>query len=133
MSSPDSRAVFILRRVGDATAEYGLELVLRDVTDQPELATVRYTRLDGEQRTLLIPVSPSPVGPTASFVRLEGFTAGSTWQATGPTAVPGNPGWPSATLADSVRAAYNEATREAWRQVSERTGQGTRETISGAL
>ncbi|MFE6932675.1 hypothetical protein ACFVDT_11705 [Streptomyces sp. NPDC057699] len=133
VSSPDLRAVFVLRRVDERTAEYGLELVLRDVADQPELATVRYTRPDGEQRTLLIPVAPSPVGPTASFVRLEGFAAGSAWQAAGPAAVPENPDWPSATLADSVRAAYNEATREAWRQVGERTGRAIRETIDGAL
>ncbi len=132
-SSPDGRAVFVLRRVGDRTAKYGLEVVLQGVADQPELATVQYTRPDGEQRTLLVPVSPSPVGPTASFVRLDGFAAGSTWQVTGPTPIPEDPAWPSETVADSIRAAHNEATREAWRQVRERTGQGIRETIDGAL
>lgn len=131
--SPDGRTVFVLRRVGGRTAEYGLELVLRGVADQLELATVQYTRPDGEQRTLLVPVSPSSVGPTASFVRLDGFAAGSTWQATGPTPIPEDPAWPSETVADSIRAAHNEATREAWRQVRERTGQGIRETIDGAL
>ncbi|MEZ7002269.1 hypothetical protein [Streptomyces sp. AD55] len=131
--SPDGRAVFVLRRTGDQTAEYALELVVRDTADQPELATVTYTGPDGEEHTLLIPVSPSRFGPAASFVRLGGFTAGSTWQATGPAPVPENPGWPSVTVAHSVRAARNEATREAWRRVRERAGQGVRDTIDGAL
>ncbi|MFD7975030.1 hypothetical protein [Streptomyces sp. NPDC059071] len=132
-SSPDGRAVFVLHRTGDQTSEYALELVIRDTGGPPELATVTYTRPDGEEHTLLVPVSPSRYGAAASFVRLTGFTAGSTWRAGGPAPVPGNPDWPSATVADSVRAALNEATRDAWRRVGERTGQGVRDAIEGAL
>ncbi|WP_435218879.1 hypothetical protein [Streptomyces sp. bgisy034] len=131
--SPDGRAVFVLRRTGGQTAEYVLELVVRDSVDQPELVTVTYTGPDGEEHTLLIPVSPSSFGPAASFVRLNGFAAGSTWQATGPALIPEDPDWPSATVAHSVRAARNEATREAWRRVRECAGQGVRDTIDGAL
>ncbi|MET8027607.1 hypothetical protein [Streptomyces avermitilis] len=131
--SPDGRAVFVLRRTGDRTAEYALELVVRDTADQPELATVTYTRPDGEEHTLLVPVAPSRFGPAASLIRLNGFTAGSTWQAHGPAPVPEDPDWPPATVAHSVRAARNEATREAWRRVGECTGQGVRDTIDGAL
>ncbi|GAA2230949.1 hypothetical protein [Streptomyces nogalater] len=132
-SSPDGRAFFVLRRTDGQTAEFALELVVRDTVDQPELATVTYTGPDGEERTLLIPVSPSRFGPAASFVGLDGFAAGSTWQATGPAPVPENPGWPSATVTRSVRAARNEATREAWRRVREGAGQEMRDTINGAL
>ncbi|MFJ7066191.1 hypothetical protein [Streptomyces sp. NPDC101115] len=131
--SPDGRAVFVLHRTGDRTAEYALELVVRDTTDQPELATVTYTRQDGEEHTLLVPVFPSRFGVAASFVSLNGFRAGSTWQASGPAPVPETPDWPSAAVAHSVRAARNEATREAWRRVGERAGQGVRDVIDGAL
>lgn len=41
--------------------------------------------------------------------------------------------WDAATVADSVRAALNEATRDAWRQVREIVGDDLRATIDGEL
>ncbi|MFD9869080.1 hypothetical protein ACFXI8_26525 [Streptomyces niveus] len=132
-SSPNGRAVFVLRRTVDEKADYLLELVVRGIADQPELAVVTYTRPDGEEHTLLIPVASSSFGPAASFVGLSGFSANSAWRATGPAPVPVDPDWPLVTVAHSVRAAANEATRAAWRRVGECAGQEIRDTIDRAL
>ncbi|WP_369217046.1 hypothetical protein [Streptomyces flavofungini] len=134
-SSPDRRSRFLLRRTADGTAAYSLELVVGDAHDEdrPLLYTVAYARPDGRERVLLVPVVRGGVGPAASYVRLSGFVPGVTWAATGPSPVPGEHEWDPVVVADSVGAALNEATREAWRRVRELLSGDVRDVIDGAL
>ncbi|MEV1023194.1 hypothetical protein [Streptomyces sp. NPDC050264] len=134
-ASPDGRATFLLRRPVSVTSAYRLELVVRGADDEgrPLLATVTYVQPDGHQRTLLVPVVPGRFGPAASYVRLRGFGPGSTWAATGPSPVPGLVDWAPVTVAESVGAALNETTRDAWRRVGECVSEGVRDIIDGAL
>ena len=133
-SSPDGGARFLLRTQG---AEYRLELVLRGVdAARPLVSSVRYATAGGGERVLLVPVVRGRLGPPASLVRLPGFAADSSsggWTARAPAPVTPDTGWDAATVADSVRAALNEATRDAWRQVRELVGDDLRATIDGEL
>lgn len=134
-SSPDGRAGFLVRRPTGNASEYSLELVVRDADDEarPLLATVTYTQPDGPERVLLVPVVQSRFGPAASYVRLRGFGPGATWAATGPSPVSPDADWAPATVADSIDAALNESTRDAWRRVREFASEEIRDVIDGAL
>ncbi|GAA3309910.1 hypothetical protein GCM10020295_75690 [Streptomyces cinereospinus] len=104
-----------------------------DDEDRPLLATVAYAPPDGHERTLLVPVAPGRLGAAASYVRLRGFGPGATWSATGPSPVPAESDWSTATVQDSVGAALNETTRDAWRRLRPFVGAATRAAIDGAL
>ncbi|MYR89213.1 hypothetical protein GTY41_30960 [Streptomyces sp. SID685] len=136
-SSPDGGAVFLLRAEGGVTPEYRLEVVLRGgEAGGPLVAGVRYVAAGGGERTLLVPVARGRFGPAASLVRLPGFAFGSVsprWSARAPAPVTPMTAWDDATVAASVRAALNEATRDAWRQVRELVGDELRAAIDGEL
>ncbi|MFJ9447783.1 hypothetical protein ACIRRH_39000 [Kitasatospora sp. NPDC101235] len=133
-SSPDGGTVFLVRDLGSAEPEYSLELVLRDVdTDRPLVSTIRYSRPDGCEQILLVPVVRGRVGPTASYVRLPGFRVGTTWAATAALPVGPGAGWDAEILSGSVRAALNQATRDAWRQVRDLVEGGLRGVIDTEL
>ncbi|MCZ1014412.1 hypothetical protein [Streptomyces noursei] len=111
-----------------------MELVLRGVdVDGPLVSAIRYTQPDGRDRVLLVPVIQSQFGPPASLVRLPGFGDDTAWTAAVPSSVALDTAWDAATVADSVRAALNEATRDAWRQLRELVDDDVRSVIDGAL
>ncbi|KOU36484.1 hypothetical protein ADK54_33305 [Streptomyces sp. WM6378] len=136
-SSPDRGARFLVRRHGTVPPEYRLELVLQGVdAARPLVSSVRYATASGNEQVLLVPVIQGQFGPPASLVRLPGFTADSAsaeWTARAPAPVTPSTAWDAATVADSVRAALNEATRAAWRQVRELVGDDLRRVIDGGL
>ncbi|MFE9635831.1 hypothetical protein [Streptomyces sp. NPDC006463] len=136
-SSPDGRVRFLVRGHGTDCPEYSLELVLVGVdAARPMVASIRYPKAEGGEQALLVPVVQGKFGPAASYVRLPGFAAESAstqWTACAPVAVTSSTAWDAATVADSVRAALNEATRNAWRQVRELIGDDLRSVIDGEL
>ncbi|MER8232938.1 hypothetical protein [Streptomyces sp. NPDC094049] len=134
-TAPDGRTTFLLRHPAGDTSEYGLELVVHGGVDadRPLLVTVSYTRQDGRERILLVPLMPARFGPAASYVRLSGFGPGAAWAAVGPAPLRTDTDWTRDTVVDSVRAALNETTRDAWRRVSELVGDDVREAIGSAL
>ncbi|MER5782527.1 hypothetical protein ABT104_12490 [Streptomyces mobaraensis] len=134
-STPDGRARFLVRRDHGGAPGYTLELVVRDPgdTDRPVFSTVTYGRPGEEERVLLVPVVPARFGPAAAYVRLRGFDAGTTWAATGPSPVPPDADWDPASVADSVGAALNEATRDAWRTIGDLARGELRDAIVRAL
>jgi hypothetical protein len=136
-SSPDGGAKFLVRGHGTVRPEYRLELVLQGVdAARPLVSSVRYTTASGNEQVLLVPVVQGQFGPPASLVRLPGFTADSAsaeWTARVPTPVTPSTAWDAATVANSVRAALNEATRDAWRQVRELVSDYLRRAIDGEL
>ncbi|WP_406141668.1 hypothetical protein [Streptomyces sp. NBC_01089] len=133
-SSPDGRVEFLVRHHGIDGADYRLELILRggDI-DEPLVTAIRYTQPDGGERVLFVPVFQGQFGPPASYVQLPGFGAGTAWTAAFPAFVDLGTTWDAATVAASVRAALNEATREAWRQLRELVDDDVRNAIDGAL
>ncbi|WP_030327160.1 hypothetical protein [Streptomyces sp. NRRL B-3229] len=132
-AGPDGRVTFLVRSVGVGEPSYSLELVLRDDDVRPLMCQIRYARPDGRMRELLVPVVRGPVGPAASYVRLPGFSIGAAWTAS--VAIPVGPesDWDTDTVTASIEATLNEATREAWRRVRERVGDGLRGVIDDAL
>ena len=135
-SSPDGAARFLVRSTGAIVPAYDLELVLRGVdATLPLVSAVRYTGASGNQQVLLVPVVQGRLGSPASLVRLPDFTADSAarWTASAPALVTSSVAWDAATVASSVRAALNEATREGWRQVRELVGDDLRSVIDGEL
>jgi hypothetical protein len=116
-SSPDGTARFLVRSHGEPVLEYSLELVVRGTEGTaPLMTTVRYASLVGPERVLLVPVARGRFGPAASYVRLPGF-AGEEWTASVPASVGSDSTWDVATVALSVGASLNDATRDAWREV----------------
>ncbi|MFJ7280626.1 hypothetical protein [Kitasatospora sp. NPDC098663] len=116
-SSPDGTARFLVRSHGESVPEYSLELVVRGIEGTAPLMTaVRYSNLVGPERVLLVPVARGRFGPAASYVRLPGFT-GDGWTASVPAPVGSDSTWDAATVALSVGASLNDATRDAWREV----------------
>ncbi|WP_329611751.1 hypothetical protein [Kitasatospora herbaricolor] len=135
-SAPGGRAVFLLRAGGGGRPEYTLEVVLRGAgADLPLMSEVKYTGAGGGEQVLLVPMARGPLGPVAGLVRLPGFTAGSAagWTAAAPAPVTRGATWDAAVVAASVRAALNEATRDAWRQVREFVGEELQAVIDGEL
>jgi hypothetical protein len=133
-SSPDGLVAILVRSRGAERSEYSLELVVHG-TDAtlPLVSEISYTQADGHERLLLVPVAQGRFGPPASYVRLPGFGADREWRAAVPSPVLPSTTWDTTTVADSVRAALNEATRDAWRQVRELVGDDLRDVIDGAL
>ncbi|GAA3086066.1 hypothetical protein GCM10020000_85810 [Streptomyces olivoverticillatus] len=135
--SPDGRARFLVRSHGTACPEFSLELVLVRVSAaRPLMSAVRYPGANGSEQVLLVPVVQGQFGPAASYVRLPGFTAEpvtTAWTACAPIPVTSGTAWDAATVAVSVRAALNEATRNAWRQVRDIVGADLRRVIDGEL
>lgn len=134
-ASPDGGTTFLVRRQGIVRPAYSLEVVMSGVdAARPLMSTVTYTRADGGEQVLLVPVAPARFGPPASYVHLPGFaaeTSSATWSASGPVPVDQNADWDAATVAASVRAARNEATRAAWRRVRDLVGERLRDVIDG--
>jgi hypothetical protein len=135
-SSPDGGARFLVRTNGAVQPEYRLELVLQGVDAvRPQACAVRYIRASGGEQVLLVPVAQGQFGPPASLVRLPGFTADSAsgWTASAPALVTSTTAWDAETVATSVHAALNEATRDAWRRVQELVGDDLSRVIGGEL
>ncbi|GAA2171032.1 hypothetical protein GCM10009727_95980 [Actinomadura napierensis] len=83
-----------------------------------------------------MPATRAQVGPPASYVQLPDFAAETSsigWAANGPVPVTAGATWDAETVADSVRAARNETTRDAWRQVRDLVSDDLRSVIDGAL
>ncbi|OKJ13638.1 hypothetical protein [Kitasatospora sp. CB01950] len=117
-SSPDGSARFLVRGPGATGPDHRLELIVDTAgADRPLMTAVGYTGPDGIGRLLLVPVVRGRFGPPASYVRLPGFGAGSSLTASDAGPVGPASSWSPEQVAGSVRAALNEATREAWRQV----------------
>ncbi|MFK0256277.1 hypothetical protein [Streptomyces sp. NPDC090445] len=138
--SPDGATAFLVRRRGSGRSEYSLELVVRSADPEwqwPLVSTIKYSGADGAERVVLVPVARAGFGAAASYVHLPGFTgeASSTgWSARTPAPLADpDPHWDADTVAASVRAALNEATREAWRQVRAHVGDDLRRAIDGEL
>ncbi|MFF3069182.1 hypothetical protein [Kitasatospora sp. NPDC057936] len=133
-SSPDGRTGFLVRKVGVLSPEYSLELVLHGVdAAQPVVTAISYTQVDGRERMLLLPVMQGQFGPPASYVRLPGFGIDVAWTASSPSPATSDTVWDAEVVADSVRLALNEATRDTWRQVRELVDENLRGVIDGAL
>jgi len=133
-SSPDGRARFLVRSRRSLRPEYSLELVLRGVdAARPMMSAVKYSRVDGIEQLLLVPVIQGQVGPPAAYVSLPGFAAETAWTAGAPAPVTSSVVWDTATVAGSVRAALNEATRGAWRRVAELVSHDLRSVIESEL
>lgn len=132
-ASPDGRAEFFVRRHPTARAEFTLDVVLREFPELPAAISVRYTSAAGGERTLLIPMAGQDLGPATAQIALPGFDGGSGWAASVPVPVTERTAWEAATVADSVEAAVNEVTRDAWRQVRELVSEDLRLTIDEAL
>ncbi|MEU6075478.1 hypothetical protein [Micromonospora sp. NPDC047074] len=119
-SSPDGGTLFLVR---GAAADYQLEVTLLGGGDPgPLAASVRYAAVDGTEWEIVVPMPSGRVGPPAGYVTLPGFGPGSTWAARGPEPVTADPGWSDATVTLSVRAALNDATRQAWRRIGATLG-----------
>lgn len=119
-SSPDGSARFLVRGPGVADPDHRLELIVDTAgADRPLMTAVGYTDPDGIGHLLLVPVVRGRFGPPAAYVRLPGFDAGSTLTASDAHPVGPESSLDAEQVAVSVRAAVNEATREAWRQVRE--------------
>ncbi|MEV5880515.1 hypothetical protein AB0L75_41335 [Streptomyces sp. NPDC052101] len=82
----------------------------------PLMTAVRYEGGAGLERELLVPVVRGRFGPAASYVRLPGFV-GEGWTASVPVPVCPDSAWDVATVALSIGASLNDATRDAWREV----------------
>jgi hypothetical protein len=131
-SSPDGAARFLVRADWADQPEYTLELVLQDVdATRPLVYPVQYISANGGEQVLLVPVVQGQFGPPASLIRLPGFTADSAagWSAAAPAPVTSTTAWDVETVATSVHAALNEATRDAWRRVQELAG----DDLSGVI
>ncbi|MEU6010755.1 hypothetical protein [Streptomyces sp. NPDC047453] len=133
-SSPDGVARFLVRSRGDSVAEHSLEVVVHGVEAAvPVMTAVRYTNLAGPERVLLVPIVRGSFGPAASYVQLPGFS-GEDWTASVPVPVGPDSEWDAATVALSVSASLNEATRHAWREVRALiSNAGLRRVIDRAL
>ncbi|KJY34696.1 hypothetical protein VR45_16230 [Streptomyces sp. NRRL S-495] len=115
-ASPDGTARFLVRSHGIPPG-YSLELVVHGVEGTvPLMTVVEYSSLVGPEQVLLVPVVRGRFGPAASYVRLPGF-GGEGWRASVTAPVGPDSTWDGATVALSVGAALNDATRDTWRQV----------------
>ncbi|MDG4764459.1 hypothetical protein O7632_10135 [Solwaraspora sp. WMMD406] len=115
-SPVDGSVLFLVRGVG---FDYRLEVVLRGGGESgPVAVSIRYATVNGgEERELIVPMFYGSIGPSAGYVRLPGFGPGAAWTARGPEPVVSDPGWSDETVTGSIRAAHNEATRQAWRRI----------------
>jgi hypothetical protein len=135
-SCPDGAARFLVRADWADQPEYTLELVLQGVdAARPLVCPVQYISANGGEQVLLVPVVQGQFGPPASLIRLPGFTADSAagWSTAAPSPVTSTTAWDAETVATSVHAALNEATRDAWRRVQELAGDDLNRVIGGAL
>jgi hypothetical protein len=106
---PDSQADLILHREG--VADYLLEVVLRFVPERLLVIAVRYGTSGGGEELVLIPVRRD------ALARLAGYAPRSPWQASAPAPPDQVQVWDASTVAHSVHAAVNNATRDAWREI----------------
>ncbi|MEU6844825.1 hypothetical protein ABZ930_23420 [Streptomyces sp. NPDC046716] len=116
-SAPDGIARFLVHSHAGPIRGHSLEVVVPDAENTvPMMTALRYPTLAGPEQTLLVPVVRAPLGPAASYVRLPGFS-GEDWTASAPIPVSRDSAWDAETVALSVGASLNEATRNAWRAV----------------
>ena len=132
IATPDGRVEFFVRRRGGGLEQYRAEVVLRDFDALPAVVSIRYGTTEGEQ-LLLVPLAAQEIGPAASQVELPGFNRARKWETSAPVQVDRATVWEEETVVASIRAALNEATREAWRQVGDVTGGELRRVIDRAL
>jgi hypothetical protein len=130
-ATPGGRAEFFVRR-GGTSRRYVLEVVLRDFDDLPGVVFVRYGTAHGG-RLLIVPLTEAEIGPPSAQVELAGIDVSKRWEVLGPLSADQAATWDADTVAASVSAAANEATREAWRWVSGSLGPELQRLIERTL
>lgn len=130
--TPDGRAELFVRHYGGTPGQYRAEVVLRDFDTLPAVVSIRFTAAEGEQ-VLLVPLAAQEIGPAAAQVELPGFDRARKWEISAPIQVNRATVWEEETVVASVRAALNEVTRAAWRQVGDVIGGEMRRVIYQAL
>ena len=131
VTSPDHRVEFFVRRISIAPTRYRVEVVMREFDALPAIIVIRYGEADGE-RVLLVPIAQQAIGPPVSQVELPGFTGGTAWEASAQVRPDQTP-WGEDIVIASIRAAVNQATRDAWRQVGEVVGDDLQRLIDRVL
>ncbi len=107
---PDAQGTLTLHRERDGS--YLVEIDLRHRADQPVVITMRFGKEDGDVGVVLIPVQRS------GLARLDGFSPVAPWQASLASGPP-FPALSAASVASSVRASANNATRRAWSDIGD--------------
>jgi hypothetical protein len=121
---PRAEAVLVLHRE-DADA-FLLEVIPDTVDGSVRFVSVHYGDTDGYERVLIIPF----LG--AGLARLHGYAASLPWEASLPGPADQLLAWDLETVAASVHAAVNNATRRAWKTISDRVP-GLRDAITEEL
>jgi hypothetical protein len=91
---------------------YVLEVLRRSAGDAPVIVRVRYGTADGEEVTLLVPVQRE------ALVRLDRYSPAAPWRVFPPLPPDQILTWDAETVGVSVRAAVNNSTKRAWREIS---------------
>lgn len=121
---PGGQTVLVLHQ---ERADFFLLEVIPDVADDsPRFVAVHYGNVSGDEQVLIIPF----LG--AGLARLPGYVASLPWHASLPTPADQLLTWDLETVAASARAAANNATRRAWRTITERVPE-LREIVTKAL
>ena len=105
---PDAQGTLTLHRERDGS--YLVEIVLRHRAEQPVVITMRFGKEGGDVGVVLIPVQRS------GLARLDGFSPVAPWQASLASG-PRFPDLTTASVASSIRASANNATRRAWSDI----------------
>ncbi len=109
---PGAQAVLVLHQ--ERADVFLLEVVPDEADDSPRFVAVHYGNASGDEQVLIIPF----LG--AGLARLPGYVASLPWHASLPAPADQLLTWDLETVAVSVRAAANNATRRAWRTITER-------------
>ena len=112
---------------------YLLEVVFRGAGSLPAVVTVRYRTIEGGEQVLLVPLGLSKIGAPSAQVRLAGVDDSKNWEVSEPVPASRDSAWDAGTVTASAKAAANEATREAWRQVSTMLTPDLQQVIREAL
>ena len=121
---PGAQAVLVLHQ--ERADVFLLEVVPDEADDSPRFVAVHYGNASGDEQVMIIPF----LG--AGLARLPGYVASLPWHASVPAPADQLLTWDLETVAASVRAAVNNATRRAWRTITERVPE-LHEVITEAL
>lgn len=124
MVLPEARLV-LHRGPGDV---FLLEVLVAELDQTPLIVTVRYGTTSGAARDLVIPVAGK-----GALARLSGYSPSAAWEASAVSVSSRLHGWDPERIAPSVRAAANNATRRAWRAISEFAPAEIRDLIEAEL
>jgi hypothetical protein len=132
VATPDGQTEFFVWRSGVVPTQCRIEVVLRDFDRLPAVVSIRYGTAKGEQ-LLVVPLVTQLIGPPAAQVVLPGFDGRAPWEASAPVPVDATTLWEKDIVVTSIKAAANEATRDAWRQVASLVAGELRLVIDQAL